>query len=230
MIVEVLGIGIPNKGAELMLIAVQQKIRSKYPDAKFVVEPNTDYFGRANHGLYQKFVFRNKYMDLSFIGDYLPAKIKSKFGILSEKDVDVILDTSGFAYGDQWSVNKLATRLGRIDKWKKDGKKVIILPQALGPFTKKGFDEQLKHIVPSCDLIFARDEISYKYIQPYSKDNVFQSCDFTNIVSLDGVSASPRDVCVIPNSKMIEMSSDFKTADIYLNQMYDMINTCIKHG
>ena len=53
------------------------------------------------------------------------------------KDIDVIFDLSRFAYGDQWKNNhKLLKNTANLYKKYKDGSKIILMPQAFGPFQK----------------------------------------------------------------------------------------------
>lgn len=233
MIIEVLGIGIPNKGAELMLVAIQTEIRKKYPDAKFVVEPSADYLGRARHGLYQKFWMSFKGVQLGFLGALLPKKIRQRFGIVLDRDVDVILDASGFAYGDQWGAAKAHNRLGKyILGWKKQNKKVIVMPQALGPFTDKKLAAEMQLIVGNADLVFARDTRSLAYIKEIADNNVFLAPDFTNICSghlAQDIDPQDLDICFIANAKMIEMTAS-ETGGSYVRSMASLLNLCQKQG
>ena len=64
MVIEIRKVGFINKGAELMLLAILDKLKKRYPNAKFVMYPGKDdYVNRAKLGLYQKFIFR-KFLNL----------------------------------------------------------------------------------------------------------------------------------------------------------------------
>jgi hypothetical protein len=64
----------------------------------------------------------------------VPAGIREQYGVVLDKEVNVVLDAAGFAYSDQWGPD-LSEELARSSKrWKKQGSKVILLPQAFGPF------------------------------------------------------------------------------------------------
>ena len=77
---------------------------------------------------------------MSWIFKYIPKRtrvhIKNKWGIVFEADIDLVLDASGFAYGDQWGVINLINTSNEILRLKNRGAKYIFLPQALGPFEK----------------------------------------------------------------------------------------------
>lgn len=232
MMIEVKGIGFPNKGAELMLVAVQEKLKEAIPDVKFVVEPNTKFDVRNAHGIYSKITGTRFGVNLGLLANALPKRLRLHYGLVADSDIDVILDASGFAYGDQWGPAKAKSRLANhIQKWKKQGKKVVILPQALGPFTDKELAEHMATIVEHADIVYARDDISFKYISELG-NGVKQSPDFTNLVKgrlpLD-FKVSSKDVCVIPNAKMIQMTSK-DTGDKYPKQMADMVAHCQSRG
>ncbi len=193
-----------------MLLALMEKIRDKYPKARFVLPAlNHDYEQRMFLGTYQKFALRVAGIDLGFVGNWIPTRLKHKYGVISDGEIDVIIDASGFAYGDQWGSKKLLQRLGKVSKWKRQGKKVIALPQALGPFTSEGFEQACREVFPNVDLLFARDSISYKHAAAYTSDNLFQFGDFTNLATPEQATsafAENADVCIIPNTKMLQMN------------------------
>ncbi|ELB2749054.1 polysaccharide pyruvyl transferase family protein [Vibrio diabolicus] len=236
MIFEVIGIGAPNKGAELMLTALKNKISERYPDAQFVLEPYSNYLDRAPHGVLQKFWFTVRGVQIGFLGNFIPKKFRQKFGIVLDSEIDIIVDASGFAYGDQWGVNKLRQRVTRyLPKWKQEGKKVILLPQAFGPFTKPGFDKELEILFEHADLICARDGESLKYLKASDKKNqgkIIEAPDYTNLchgVLPPELNRKELDVCFIPNAKMIEMT-DSSTGTNYAQSMASLITLAQQHG
>ena len=55
MVIEVRGVNFKNKGAELMLNAAVQKIRSELPNVRLAMKPGSenDFIKRAKLGLFQ---------------------------------------------------------------------------------------------------------------------------------------------------------------------------------
>lgn len=106
MLIEIKGVQFVNKGAELMLHAIIEKIKVLWPDAQYCLVPdsNSPYLSRAKVGAFQKLNFRKNVVNLNGIFYLLPKLIrnyfKNKWGIVTEADVDMILDASGFKYGD----------------------------------------------------------------------------------------------------------------------------------
>src|SRR5690606_4838357 len=186
MLIEVKGIGIPNKGAELMLVAIQQAVGSAIDAVEFASEPYTDYKARARYGLYQKAWLEVKKRQIGPMANVLLKGLLGRFGIVRDIDVDVILDASGFAYGDQWGAYKLKSRLGKhIRSWKKNGKKVVLLPQAFGPFSSPEIRTEISRVLQHADLVFARDQQSYQYLQEFLPNSakLILAPDFTNLVT-----------------------------------------------
>ncbi|MFS1899395.1 polysaccharide pyruvyl transferase family protein [Vibrio cyclitrophicus] len=233
MNIEIAGIGAPNKGAELMLVAVMDVLQEKYPNARFVLEPYTDYKFRYKHGCYQKSWFTFKDIQVGNLLTFLPKKIRERFGIILDSEIDIILDASGFAYGDQWGERKAKTRLSKyLSHWKGKGKKVIMLPQALGPFTSQALKVEMENIFKHCDIAFARDDMSFEYSNGLKVGNIHQAPDFTNICK----GYLPRDlvnheldICFIPNAKMLSMTVSH-VSDNYINSLVDAIKQTQKIG
>ena len=233
MNIEIVGIGAPNKGAELMLTAAMEQINARYSDVKFVLEPYTDYKYRSKHGCYQKSWFTFKGIQVGNFLGLLPKGIRNRFGIVLDSEIDVILDASGFAYGDQWGAPKARNRLAKyIAKWKASGKKVIMLPQALGPFENTALKQEMSTIFQHCDIAFARDNMSFEFATSVGTGNVKQSPDFTNLckgILPRDLSDTPLDICVIPNAKMIEMTTD-EVGSTYVSSLVEGIEVALAEG
>src|SRR5690554_2289223 len=223
--VEVKGISFANKGAELMLYAIQQEFARRGVAARFVVEPIGDYQRRCNFGLWQKTRYMRKRVNWLLPLQWLPRSVRTMLGLINENELDVVLDASGFSYGEQWSPSVARDRLASsIRAMKKRGTKVVVLPQALGPFEssaqKKYFGEILNH----ADKVFARDQHSLAYTKPLlqtSTDSqvLEQCCDFTNLIGgekADEFDATEHQVCFIPNSKMLEKRNDGQAYEAFM--------------
>jgi polysaccharide pyruvyl transferase WcaK-like protein len=211
--IEIKGVQFVNKGAELMLAAILARIEQYWPDADIVLKggPLSPYKERALLGAYQKLSLRKNRLDLNGLFYYMPKSFRrylSTWGILTEVDIDVVLDASGFAYGDQWGWLQIRHLGAELHRSANHGNQYIFLPQAFGPFTrmqdKRALSANLKHAA----LICARDDESLKHLQALvgALPNLKQYPDFTNAV--DGVipdywEEGERKVCFVPNSNML---------------------------
>ena len=214
MLIEVRGTGVGNKGAELMLRAVLQKVGGTLPDASFVVAPSANnYLKRAELGLYQKVWLQRYKVQWGKLGWMIPKKLRLCFGLVLDEEIDIILDASGFLYSDQWGESPSLIMASCVRNWKKRGAKVILLPQAMGPFTSRRIRKAFAFVIDNADLIFPRDDISYKHVTDLvgERDNICQAPDFTNIVSgtvPDNPEKYQGRFCLIPNYYMIDKTSE----------------------
>jgi len=223
--IEIKGTQFHNKGAELMLLSILDYFRSQRSNIQFAIAPNYHncmYEHYANLGLQQKLWLRHKGIQWGNAGFLIPEKIRKMYGIVLNNEIDAILDTSGFAYSSQWGIEPTKRMASYTKKWKKEGKKVILMPQAFGPFEDKQIKRFMQIITEYCDLIYAREEDSYKHLISITgeKANIKISPDFTILLegkSPDYFDANIHQVCIVPNMRMVDKLSDQK--DKYVNFM-----------
>jgi polysaccharide pyruvyl transferase WcaK-like protein len=222
MIVEIRKAGFVNKGAELMLNAVVQKVKERYPDVTLVMAPTHSQAGQPYHklapmGFFPKAWLWRAGIQLGDVAGILPRKLREMYGVVLDRQVDVVLDAAGFAYSDQWGLESCKELARSSERWRRRGTKVILLPQALGPFETKNMASCVRQWVRNSDLIFAREEDSYRYLtetvgeQP--KIKLFP--DFTNLIDgilPEGYSSDNKRIALVPNYQMIDKTSPQESA------------------
>ncbi|RNA65881.1 polysaccharide pyruvyl transferase family protein [Prosthecochloris sp. ZM_2] len=215
MIVEIKGTGFVNKGAELMLYSIMEKMRSRYPDVRFVHVPSLQgapYEKYARLGIYPKASLWRKGIQLMRPVDYVPKKLRDLYGVVINREIDVVLDASGFSYSDQWGDNPSVLMAKACKKWKKQGTKIILLSQAFGPFTYSKIKDSIRAIADCADLIYAREQVSYEHLISVTgeRPNIKVAPDFTNLMAgvlPDGYDAADKEICIVPNYRMIDKTS-----------------------
>lgn len=225
MIIEIRKAGFVNKGAELMLHAAQQKLKTRYPDATFVMAPTTE---KSDHpfrklvqlGFYPKASLWRYGIQWGNLANLAPQQLREMYGVVLDKEVDVVIDAAGFAYSDQWGDDPSIELAQSVKTWKKNGTRVILLPQALGPFTTDKIQAAMKTVAENVDLIFPRERVSYELLTGLTGEraNIRQAPDFTNLIS--GVIPADFDAeqnrfCIVPNCRMLD-KTDQQTRDAYL--------------
>lgn len=225
MIIEIRKAGFVNKGAELMLHAALQKLKTRYPDATFVMAPTTE---KSDHpfrklvqlGFYPKASLWRYGIQWGNLANFAPRPLREMYGVVLDKEVDVVIDAAGFAYSDQWGDEPSVELAQSAKTWKKNGTRVILLPQALGPFTTDKIQAAMKTVVENVDLVFPRERVSYEHLTALTGEQakIKQAPDFTNLIS--GVIPADLDVeqnrfCIVPNCRMLD-KTDQQTRDAYL--------------
>ena len=234
MIIEIRRAGFVNKGAELMLLAAYEKLKAKYPDATFVMEPttadNTQPFDKIiGLGFKLKANFIKRGFQFGNMFALFPKKIRDMYGIVLESEIDLVVDAAGFLYSDQWDIGFTEELVKSIKRWKKNNTKLIMLPQAFGPFKDPSFNPLLNEVANYSSLIFTRELDSYKHLTrsvgKLEKINV--SCDFTNLIQGEvPVSFNNKDkkIAIIPNCRMLDKTTD-KKSESYIPFMVK----CVRH-
>ena len=232
MYIEIKGVNFVNKGAELMMHAVLQKVGEKIPQARFVLAPDesSSYKKRAKLGLYQKIWFSKFRIPLGmYFGKYIHKKLREYYGLVCHEEIKFVLDASGFSYSDQWGPGSSVLMAKAIKRWRNNNTKIILLPQAMGPFTSKQIRQAFAQVVEKADLIFPRDEISYKHVTDLvgEQKHVIQAPDFTNLVKgvvPEEFKSKEGRFCIIPNYHMIDKTSS-KESKKYI----PFLVNCVQH-
>lgn len=234
MFIEIKGINSTNQGSQMMLLTIIQELGRDGP-FRFVIAPHPgvcEYPSYAPLGIYPKAWLEYKGFQFGNVARILPRKLRQMYGLVLDEEVRAVLDASGFAYSDQWGEGP-ARRMARdAARWKKAGKKIILMPQAFGPFKSKNMRSSMKRILESADLVFARDDLSYRLLQEIGGNlPTIKGCpDFT--MRLKGAQPTyfdPRvhQVAIVPNQRMIDKTRD---GERYLEILIKAIAYVRKHG
>jgi polysaccharide pyruvyl transferase WcaK-like protein len=235
-IFEIRTVEVVNRGIALMPIAVKQRLEEEFPGASFAIPPycyrTTGVSYAVDHGLYplmwdmQMWDWRPRkktgriskripqsWKQFGHAAELLPQSWCDRFGLIKESSVDVVIETKGFIFSDQWGISPVREAAHSMKRWKKKGKKVILLPQAFGPFENQELRDGMKVILDGADLVFAREKTSFDFLKDISPDNphIKQAPDFTNL--LEGIPPQNpenyRDkIAIIPNERMLDKTGD----------------------
>lgn len=231
MFIEIKGVQFSNKGAELMLKSIDNKLKSEL-DAPYslVLSPrNSPFDERLNYQAYQKIGNLFKRIDWSYLDFLVPDTLCKNYGLKRHKDVNIVLDASGFAYGQQWNPAMLKHSVRQARKLHLDGGKYIFLPQAMGPFENSIYSKLIKQAVRYSELFFVRDKKSYEYVTKITGevDKVQIFPDFTNLLNVDDFDdniprlSRKKIVTFIPNNKMINTKRSSLKWENYVAQFID---------
>ena len=242
MLIEIRGVQFVNKGAELMLKAIIEKLNDELPHAEICLQhtKNSPYLKRAEVGAFQKVNLCKNVLDLNGLTYFIPASLrryfKNRFGIVTEADIDVVLDASGFSYGDQWSTLILRQVASIVKRFKRHKKHYIFMPQSLGPFTFDNNKKYANRAFSNASLVFAREEPSYQHVTKLVADpiQVKQAPDFTNLLkpAENAEYVKYQDyIIVIPNSKMLsEKNNNTWWRENYISTLASLANNALRLG
>lgn len=227
MLIEIAGAGFDNKGAELMLRETVRRVRENMPEA-FVAIPAASgtYEQKAELGLRLLIHYRRFGVEWGGLAALAPAGYRHRMGIVVNAELDATLDASGYRYGGLFGQRSVEYLALRARKARRNGRKLILLPQAFGPFSQASKDH-LKSVVENADLIYPRDEASHRYIVDLvgERANVRMAPDFT--APLPGFLRPEHEklrgrVCVIPNRRMLD-----KTEPVVRDAYVPLMRRCL---
>ena len=220
MKIEIKGVEFSNKGAELMLLSIVQVLDRELQEYDLVLTPGylLPYQKRAKLGAWQKFSFSLFGIDWTGFGDLMPASVRKlmrHFGIVVEKDIDVVLDASGFVYSDKWGAHRLKETLKHLKRVNRHNNHYIFLPQAFGPFDQSQNAALMKQLLERAQWTIARDDESYQSLIKLcdeKQNNISCYPDFTPLFDPQSVwvpeQLPEHFVCIIPNNKMYANKTD----------------------
>jgi polysaccharide pyruvyl transferase WcaK-like protein len=151
----------------------------------------------------------------------LPQAILQSMGKLNARNVIALLDCSGFAYGDQWSPKRMISRTKYYRSLRNRGVKLIMLPQALGPFKEPDTRSHAVEMFEQFNIIFPREKTSEQHVLQLGidGDKVISCPDISHL--LEGKQPPQPEVwnnrvAIVPNSRMLD-KTDSDISDNYLN-------------
>jgi polysaccharide pyruvyl transferase WcaK-like protein len=212
--IEIFGTGTHNRGAELMALAIAQRVRQRFPSARIVVPPQLwEFQSRTRNGFFLNWDYVGK---LAKTRGLLTKAASRSFpnvcGMIPPNEVDVVLDASGFAFSDQWGPETARTLLRKMRRPERRSQKLVFMPQAFGPFRNPEVAETCKRLLNRAELVFARDPKSLDEVRDLGvQSEVILSPDFT--VGLPATVSSlgklPENYsAIVPNRRMMDKTSD----------------------
>jgi len=211
--IEITGVGFPNKGAELMLASIVEK------------ESGASALLRVP-GIPRKY--------RASVAEIIPRKILSKLGVVTRSGVNHILDASGFAYGDQLGSKNLDNIYHHYCEIKKRKGKIIFLPQAFGSFEKDDVKEKVKKILELGDLVYARERQSLDHLHSLGMRNLNLKLapDFTNGIEgykCDSDKRYKESFVIIPNARILDKGAQH-IRESYLNFLLMLVKAVQEEG
>jgi colanic acid/amylovoran biosynthesis protein len=237
MTIQIDGTNTVNKGAELMLYTVLERLEQHYSEARIIYVPNIPRnYIRIDTGLslHERKILRySRYPEAVLRRLQLPRSyFTTKY---PRADLDVVLDAGGFQFSDQWGYpfHFIDLLENYYKKLHASGCKIIFLPQAFGPFESAQGKRTVEIINAYAHLIIAREQVSYDHLIAAGADpaKVRIYPDFTLAVSgtlPENLLHLKNKVCIILNKKMITHTRH--GAEQYLEVMQALIQHCVKNG
>ena len=230
-VIEIRMAGFLNKGAAMMLIAAAQKLRSAFPGAIVLVKAGNPvpFEPRARQGLWHRAEWRHFGIDLAHVLNFVPERRRRRYGFITEREVDVVIDAAGMAYSDHWGPQHTVDLAHRARRWSRQGKRLVLLPQAFGPFTNPEIRAAIREVADYATLIFARDPVSYNHLIEIvgERPSIRRAPDFTNLLKPTTPTsfdiADPR-FCIVPNMRMLDKTGEEQSAS-YLS----FLERCAMH-
>jgi colanic acid/amylovoran biosynthesis protein len=215
VLIEIKGVQFVNKGAALMLRAVVERLSAARPSVEFALTPgpNAPFQRIAALGAWQRLRLPGAPLDSDALSYRLPERLRRvarRYGVVTEADVDAVLDASGFAYGSAWGDAPLESTAREIERLARHGKPYVFLPQAFGPFAESSATRRFGRALARAALVCARDDASRDHLNglaaaPGNRAEVYP--DFTlTVPGVCGAAAAhgvdERTALLIPNAQM----------------------------
>lgn len=246
MLIEIYGAGFRNKGAQLMLWTLAQRLRARIPGVRLCVElrPDRPYEARAAYGLHTLLPFparsnaplrRLAHQAFDLVFRRRLARPFRRYGLVSRHECDALLDISGYAFGDLWPLHKTLTFAERARFYHRRGRPVILLPQMFGPFEAPGYGAAFESLMRSATLAFAREQVSYDQVARLGipPQKLALAPDITIFSELPpapaGAGGEPPYVCLVPNIRMLDQGRQ-AWGDRYIPLLTRLARRCMEQG
>ncbi len=208
------GIGVANKGAELMLYAVLQEIERRHPEATIYISTYALDPYRLNYvqtSLHLKYVPLHKFIRICNRLRFRLLKIC--LSNIPVPNADYFLDVSGFLFSDQFNLKdeNVEEWRNKLSSYANQGTRICFLPQAFGPTERRNTLRTLALLSKYANVVIAREKVSYTYLQNmgFPSGKLYRFTDFTSLVNpvIPHEYSHLKDgICIIPNERMVSMN------------------------
>lgn len=233
MIVEIKGVQFVNKGAELMLRVIVDRLATLLPGIEFAVAPgpNSPHEKIIKAGAMLRLRVGASLGAFDRLTDFVPRRAQlllRRYGTVTESDLDGVIDASGYAYSSIWGDHAMIQTAREIDRFAARGKPYIFMPQAFGPFTAGPAVTHFSAALRRAALVCARDPDSQRALAqlpggPAPALRLFP--DFTTTAESRSSPSDRRQIdrqiaLVVPN---VEMTGARNTDDAWRAQYLDVM-------
>lgn len=204
MTIEIRGTQTQNKGAQLMLEAIVERLQGEFRLS--VPTQASRYDVRSRLGLYQTLHEYGSPRLATAVGNLMPSRYTTRYGLVRDRDISAVLDASGFAYSDSFGAERSQREALFGRRWDRRDVPKVMLPQAFGPFRDADTRRWSREVLEQADVIYARDTVSASYVDDLDiSTRIEVAPDFTIGMSPIPI-APPVDgdyTAIVPNAKMI---------------------------
>jgi colanic acid/amylovoran biosynthesis protein len=226
------GVGSHNGGAELLLRASSEAVRqwgdNTVVDRRQVSSRLREEWDLGGYWGIQRF---QGFAATGF--DLLPRTLAGALDMSTWRHVDYVLDASGFSYGDQWSDRNISQVAYAAERWQRQGKPFILLPQSYGPFEKRDVREAAHRLFDAATQIWVRDDVSFHHLTGLlgADERVRSAPDITVALHATRPASPPaaNTVAVIPNINLATRDPRRGGVTAYATALVELVSQLQKH-
>lgn len=222
--VALVGPWVANKGDDLMLRAVTARIPPP------IGAPREVWPAGIPPGLAPMMLPPERGAEIRALSDWRPAtairltvkrglmslaadRTATAFGCAPVSGVRLLLDCSGFAYGDAWSERRMIQRAAAYRWFRRKGARVVFLPQALGPFKTPAIRKAATDLFSLADILCARDRQSAEHAKTLMLPDTVRLMVYPDIThglpkkEYPALAEWQTRVAIVPNMRMVDKTA-----------------------
>lgn len=161
------------------------------------------------------------------------------------RDVDAVVDVSGFLYADEWGAGGAERLVRLLKRTRAEGIPYLMCPQTYGPFSGSRLRELCQSALPQVDLLVARDAESRHHLADLlgrpveevalSPDIAFlfqpaPDVQAMSFVREHGLDPEAPFAVVVPNMRVYERAEGIGSRNTYLETMAEAVRTLRAKG
>lgn len=231
--------GFENRGDQLMIQSVMGQIRKYEPHAQILVrkqvfEQNPTFC--IQNKLYP-LELKNTGIRCSKLYAWVVNMLLRDEWVNTPRQVDLILNCRGYYIADKWIMDDdfVSSLECFYKQFNKKGRRLIMLPQAFGPFENEYSKKAINIIYEQVDMIYAREQQSYEYLSKVcsNTDKIKVVPDFTCLCPEEpypSIQLPKKEyILLIPNARMVDKTSA-NVSNSYLDFLIQIVSDLREQG